>query len=401
MAFNIYGQMRLGLQIGDPSLERDFPINPSLLDEITIIQNNLMKVPTITLTIHDGFGIQESQAIFGDGSQFSIAIGWEQEDEPYRTHPFRVYSLPKQIDTDQGLRIQILGYLDIPQYFRKRVEQTWDQTSSQLISRIAEQNSLTYEVDGTDDQQIWLPDGRNFADYARFVTNHGWANVESCMELAITQIPDTISQHDTNEIPWMLRYLDLTKKIQGDPSAIFFNTAQNQSTFEFPSFTILELDVKNHSGFFNNWVGYGNRIGQQQLDGTYDEYEPVEIYRSMDSLELNRELKDQLGIIRREVAPIDCGNTHSNFITAYHQNRRIKSLYATTVDVLVLERTSVRLFDKVRLLLDIQQSDRPNETYQGDYLVTGKSISIAGGFYREKFELAGQGSNNDIEGFRV
>ena len=195
-------------------------------------------------TFHADTGIQENTAIFGDGSSFSLDVGWEQRDDLYRTHPFRVYSLPKQISTDHGVRIQILGYLDIPQYFRKRVEQSWDGTSSDVIQDLAEQNSLISEIAETNDQQVWLPDGRCSADYARFVANHGWADSESCMEVAITQIPDTVSQEETNNIPWMLRYLNLTEKIQQDSvDAVFFNTAQGAEEFPAPAYTLSLIHI--------------------------------------------------------------------------------------------------------------------------------------------------------------
>ena len=400
MSFNVLGQMRLGMLVGSGDSQQPFPLNPSLLDEITLIQNNMLKVPVITITLHDTFAVQEELRVFGDGSPFSIEIGWEQAEEPYRSHPFRVFTLPKQISTEFGSRIQIQGYLDIPLYFRKRVEEVWNGPSSQVLTEIAEQSSIIHEITGTDDAQVWLPDGRSYADYARFVANHGWANSESCMDLAITQIPDTLSQRETNDIPWMLRYLDLTRQIEGPASAIFFNDPGGEIG-DLPAFSIVDIDIKNHSGFFNHWLGYGNRMGQEALTGEYHEHDQVHIIRSMHQLELNKELRSQLGIVRREVAPIDCGNTHPNYIAAYYQNRRTKAIYPVTAEVLLLERTGIRLLDKIQLQLAVQQTDRVNETYHGDYLVTAKSIAIAGGYYREKFELVGQGNNNTVnfEGF--
>ena len=210
--FDVLGQMRLSLRLGTGQNQREIPINPSLLDEFLLIQNNLLKVPIIQMTFHDNLGLQESSANFVDGSPFSIDVGWDQEDEPYRSHPFRLFTIPGQVSTTEGVKISLLGYLDIPRYFRRRYDKAFSGSSYQLIEDIAMSNDLPINLRDnpieTNDAMNWLPDGRNQADYARYVTNHGWIDDESCMELAITQIPDTESQEDTQGIPWMVRYLN-------------------------------------------------------------------------------------------------------------------------------------------------------------------------------------------------
>ena len=142
-------------------------------------------------------------------------------------------------------------------------------------------------------------------------------------------------------------------------------------------------------------------MGQEKLTGEYDEHEKVGVIRSTNNLEMNQQLSEELGVTRREVAPIDCGNVHENFIKAQHQNRRIKSTYATTVNLMVAESTGLRLFDKVDLTLASTQTYETNEVYQGSYLITAKTIAVSGAYYREKFELSSQGVNNDALNFRV
>lgn len=395
---DVIGQMRLTLRVGQGDSQREIPINPSLLDRMDIIQNNLLHVPVTILHFHDTVGLQQSVGNFVDGTPFSIDIGWNQNDEPYRSHPFRLYTIPEQLSDAAGTMLKLQGYLDIPKYFRKRY-QGFTGTSWEVMKNMADDNKLIIDPpeNNTNDIMSWLPDGRSQSSYAKYVTNHAWAGDTSCMELAITQIPDELSQRDTNNIPWMVRYFDIVAKIRGDLDYVLTNAQIQQPTNPPTVFHISDLNIKNHSGFFNNWIGYGNRVGQEQLDGSYLECERTDILRSMRALELNQELREELGVVRREVAPMDCGNTHPNYIKARHQNRRIKSQFSTVAEVVTIERTPIRIFDKVQLVLTIPQTNEVSEAYQGDYIVTAKTISIRGGAYREKFELAGQGVNRNID----
>lgn len=396
---DIYGQMGLSLKVGNtPETQFVLPLNPSLIDEITIIQNNLIKVPIIQMIINEDKRLQENIGLFGDGSKFSVDmhIGGIISDEVLRSHPFRVYSLPEQYITNAGLKIKILGYLDIPKYFRKRYDTVIEGNSFEVIQELAKDNNMGVEATETDDRQYWLPDGRSQADYARYVTNHGWAGDTSCMELAVTQIPTTVSQQDTQGLPWMIRYLDITEKMKGPVDGVFINSPSGN--INVPSFYMMDVNIKNHCGFFNHWLGYGDRMGQEELDGSYKEYDKVTIEKISKHLSLNRELKNELGVVRREVSPINCGNTHNHYIQARYQNRRIKSQYATVADVLVMQYTPFRVFDKVEMYLDVPHTNSQSAIFRGVYIVTAKTTIIRGEHYREKFELSGQGSNEDIEG---
>ena len=392
------------LLVNDSSGQVDFPIDASLLAEAHIIQNNLLKVPVAELIFYDTLGIQEAQAVFGDAAPFSIALGPASDRDAIRYHPFRVFNIPEQRDTQKGSRIKIVGYLDIPKYFRKRINQPYLGFTSEVITLLAEDAGITIEATQTSDRQIWLPDGRVNADFARYLCNRGWVNNISCMELAITQTPyDTLPQNTFN-IPWTIRYVDITSEMKKLPKTNFFNRSEGPTfspqSYDYFSY-VTEYDIKSTSGFMNSWLGYGNRIGQETLLGEYIEYQENDVYRTTNYLEINRDLIDDLKVIRREVAPIDCGNTHNNFIRALHQNRRIKTLYSTQINLLVNEASPTRLLDVVDVDLMSPHSYENNETYNGKYLVTGKTISVSGAYYREKYELEGQGSNNDVVGFRT
>jgi hypothetical protein len=238
----------------------------------------------------------------------------------------------------------------------------------------------------------WLPDGKTNGMFLKKIADHGWVTENSCMSLCVTQDYNP----KTNNLPFKVRYFDLTQQITKPPKALFFfNTTPAPGSI--PQYPVLEPSFYFNNGNSNFTVGYNSRIVQQQLSGTNAENTTVNVKRNSKALNMNSDVRDQLPSVRREFAPIDCGNTHSNYYAAYYQNRRIKSQFCNNVSVMTNMYTGLQLLDTVTLSIVNPTQGDANITRQGQYIISGKTTYVDGVFYRELINLTSTGPNNTLD----
>jgi hypothetical protein len=158
--------------------------------------------------------------------------------------------------------------------------------------------------------------------------------------------------------------------------------------------------MDTHSGMLNMRAGgYGSKTYQEMLSGEGDLFGPIVASRQSNVFAINSEVKDLLADgVRTLPAPIDCGNTHANYIKARHQNERRRALYSTFMDASLDDYTTADLFDSV----DVEVQDRVTRgvqtAYSQKYLVFARTRAIQGTRYYERMRLIAPGFADDPAG---
>jgi hypothetical protein len=367
-------------------MEKAWPITPALLRELYVIENVNFVLPMFRITFYDTLGIQAKTGMLADGKKVSIILGPSSEEEEIYQMDFRIFGRPEQKDYEPGPSITVSGYADVPKYWRKRVDKAYKGTSSEVIKKIAEECSMTAVVDQTKDKMIWLPDSRAMGNFAREVCDHGWVSNTSCMMLGVA--------NDRGK--WQARYRDISVK----PKKVG-KFSSPRPDIKNNIYDLQEFNIRSPSGFFNNIMGYGYRLGQEDLTGKYNEYEKIQMNKQAPYLEMNKDLYKDLGVVRREVHPIDCGNTHAHYAEAQHKNSRLRSMFNSIIEGLTTNYTDLNILDGAKLELISTQDYETDQHMQGDYLITGKTMMITSTYYREKFRFVAPGTFEDGSSVRL
>ncbi len=192
--------------------------------------------------------------------------------------------------------------------------------------------------------------------------------------------------------PFMLRYRDINSLLTGRTEAVFFNAndAPGGNKFWCDGYKVV-----SRAGRQNARSGYGYRVATEQLDGTTVRNESVKVLRTSGSLDINRAVSELVGIPRRVLAKLDTGNNHPKWEKARHQNDRISATYSKDLYVSTPHLTGLRLLDPVETRMYDMASGQLDPNAQGRHIVSGKTQAISGLYYREIFELNGQGPQDN------
>lgn len=356
------------------------PVDGSLLAELTIIENIQMVLPLLKLHLNDLTGNTLEEYPIVDGTKISVTIGADQNKETASTTIFRVAGSPPSDSGRGSPLIKVRAVLDAPLYLSGQPTRSFTGTSSAVASQIAELCGLGFEGDPTDDSMKWLPFNRRYASFVAMLSDHGWASDSSLMLFGVTA-------------DRKLHFHDVDRIISKKPKSVYYYGDPPEEQDPKPQ-RVAERQIRVNSGTLNNWVGYGYRVHQTGLNGQPSSHESVEATRLNNHMDQSTDVRSTVGNVRREYAPPDCGNTHRNFIKARHQNRRLRALYGTDVDVLCEHVTEDTLFDLVNFK-DLNQVTRnTNASMSGAFVVTAKARMIVGNGYYEKLVLTGQGRQN-------
>ncbi len=100
---------------------------------------------------------------------------------------------------------------------------------------------------------------------------------------------------------------------------------------------------------------------------------------------VNKKLHSKVELGRTKFSAIDVGNTHDSYEAAFHQNLRLRSLYAASTAVLTPECTDLQLLDWVQFAVDSNYGSMA--AFSGMYQVMSKASILRGTDYVERFEL--------------
>lgn len=137
---------------------------------------------------------------------------------------------------------------------------------------------------------------------------------------------------------------------------------------------------------------YAAHTIQQQSNGSITSNIDVSTDLITKSIDTNSAIKSAIKPVAKLMfAPVDCGNSHSNYIVARHQNYRLKSIFNQDIYVgLPQQFTGLNVFDPV-LFSSTDVVGNLEQDVTGRYLVSATNKFVYSGRYFEKLEMVSSG----------
>jgi hypothetical protein len=357
---------------------QEIAVSPSLLPKVFELNNNHHHVPSILMYLNDPTGLLLNKLNLGDGVPIDIASTSDPNAYPPTTTTYRMLGRPKAVSAGMTM-MAITGYLDATQYLRQVVKKSYRGNSSDVIQQLASDSGMTAIADATNDTMAWLPNLKTFSQFARHLTDYGWASPTSMMSMAVNRSKQLI-------------FKNISEHIKTAPLATFYYGASPPAGSTAESYSIAQYKVTNRSGLLNHWMGYGANTNQVTRDGTLSTFNKVTSTLLSNTIDVNPILQGQVGnIVRTVFHPPDTGNGHTNFISALHQNKRLRSMFSTDLEILIIGDCKRDIFDLVNVDIIDSSTYESNPAYQGQYLITAKTRVAWNNMYYTKLQLCTQG----------
>ena len=346
---------------------------------IFIMQNVQALLPSCRIQFGDPSGQALSNQILMDGTAIALTMGKGLEDSKVATPSnFIMKGMPDPARPGVGQPDMVIrGILKGATKYLAQLDKAYSGPSSDVISQIAELCGLTPDVDATNDSMTWLPQRSSRGLFAKLVAQHGWIDDSSCMSLVVRE-------------DGTLRYKNVTTIIKGKPVATFYDIVKPSSG---TAHQILDHRVISKAAVFNSLASYGTTSITVGQDGSTTKYDSVSATRLSNNLSMSPTVKTDSKSVGSRYVPSDLGNCHDQYIKAEHQNIRLRSLFSFDVEILTDEETSLGLLDLVQIDIRDSATLDTNDAVSGNYIVTGKTRTISGNRYMEKFLLSSQGPN--------
>lgn len=379
MAYGISDQMELTLTFNG----QEFPFSSAnTLSYIHMASSVRTAVPHLMLCVTDNVRWLLGTGSLADGTQIQITlISGAKERAVSQTFDFFSTAF-KEERTDSGSLYTIEAKLNVPKYLLTTTRSMLKMNSSEVLKTIASNCDMTFLGVGTNDSQVWIsPNFRNYV-YAAYVARRGYATANSCMMLGV-DLDKTLLYRDITAMDnpvATLGLLDLTTAgvvpvVGLEP--LVMSTASN--LIAGYSYTTVEQNL-TQSDLYVQQSAIGTGVNESG------------------SLTMNAKLKSISGEGNTRYIPVDAGNVHLNFGRAYHQNRRVLSMFNSGVTVVTPVLTTLRLLDTVTLVTDAasQMDGGASKTYEGAYRISNRVIFVQPGRIAERLELVRRTMNSTL-----
>ena len=336
-------------------------------------------LPNIKLVLVDDYSLIEEVKL-NDGSLIEISLEPQVNESTTVVYTrYRVFGM-KVIPLDNGDRVEIVAYLDAPDFFKNCEFQSVTGSSSQVAIELAKRSSLDYEVDDAIDRQTWIRSGITGYQWLSQVANHAWNNNYSAYVHCITRES-------------VLKFYNVGIRRQQESKWEFIYSENSNATLEDNQILITDHQYILNSGVLNRWYGYGRLTNEYSVTtGLFDSNIQIsELDKSTDFLNINSQLDSTP---RYDASPIDCGNTHDNYSLARIQNGRILSTFSTNVKVISNILKEVQLLDRVKLITIAKGLLEVRKSLNGDFFVDRIRISIDRTSFVVAYNLVREGANN-------
>ena len=333
----------------------------SFVQSVHIAAHAHYQVPLITLSITDMadmlpyIGLQDGVTL-----QFSLK-GVKNIDRRYR-----VYSWDR-VPISGGFAYTIYGYHDSPRFFIGTASQQLRGSSSDVLKWLAADCAIEWHPHNavTSDSMLWTSPNSTVAQFAQQIARYGYVDGKSYMGLAV----------DSRGV---MRYRNIAALPAPTIKVAYTVPTPNNDTVQ-----ITDFKSNNVAGNNNVLVGYQH---ERVVQSSNTKQQVVAISGSTVETGVNapllngnvRALAQRGGI---SYSPIDFGNVHPNYEQARYQNVRLARLNNLSCEFLFGFQTDFEAFDNFTF---VSPSTWPDNSYDGNYIVTGKVIFIAGSQYVEK-----------------
>jgi len=363
----------------------DFYLNgyqiPVTLDDVNsmaIVSNCYDILPALRLDMNDNKGIFSKNALT-DGTVISIAIGTDQESAMRNLMEFVYISSPNNEVQKSKERYLIYAPMNYPMMISSQQPFGYYGTSSQVLRELGKKVGLSYDGIETSDEMVWLNGTKNYGEFMRYVTNHGYNNSRSCMMSAIS-LDKKIIYRDINDLrPEYTLTQDNVANMETEKRIMF-----------------KEIEFQDKSGINNYSYGYKNQYVEYNLNGESTLHSEITVDKETSVLNINRNVYDQVGLVGNNIRPINIGNYHNNWYKAEYQNKRYRALNSLAMKVYIDKAAPIDLLDAVSLSRRDPVSGDVDVYKANKWIVTAKTIAISGKEYIEKYILESSGFELDL-----
>ena len=368
------------------------PLDQADVVQAVLVESAAMTVPILRLELKDTTG-GLSTAPLHDGTRIFVQLGRPDAKVPLAKMPFRVVRVPQLAGASAAQGVQVYCAYDSFAYLTGLVRKPYKGTVSEIFAQISNDTGLN-GVSGvqTNDSQWWLPTHERMSAFVRRMVAHAYVDDKSCL----------IHAHSAAGILFLR---NLTTAFDAKPVLKLCEVRQDASSDprrakDPPEVLLTGYSMDTHSGMLNMRAGgYGSKTYQEMLSGEGDLFGPVVASRQSNVFAINAEVKDLLADgVRTLPAPIDCGNTHANYIKARHQNERRRALYSTFMDASLDDYTTADIFDSVDVAVQDRVTRGIQTAYSQKYLIFARTRAIQGTRYYERMRLIAPGFADDPAG---
>lgn len=368
-----------GLFINVVIEEKPIPLNLLVFESVQITSNIIYFAPVGRLAITDTQGYFEKNPI-GDGEKVTVFLGKTDDMSQVTQYNFRVFTV-KYARGTQKTTLTIFLVYDCPKYLNESSTHSYAGTSANAIKALAVEAELKEIVtDQSSDSMKWLPMAQKRCYFARQIALHAYLDDTSCFLLGM-------------RLNGSLHYRNIAKIVANDAKAIFMKGGGHKKDTHF----VYSDKYIADTGLANSFSGYKFNINEQSPT-KFTEHTTVKVSSPTNSLNVNKELNNNLSSGTTVNAPIKSKETnlHNHYITAKHQNIRIRNTYMNHIHAIIQDATALDLFDCILYFSSklVDGSTELDKKVSGYYIVTAKTIFATGsGAYVEKFQLTRNGEN--------
>jgi hypothetical protein len=362
----------------------EIPVSLSSFQEISMIENVSVKVPTLKFVYSDPINALVKYPLV-DGTKIDIVLHSDNpnDPEPPIQYTFRASGAAYE---PQGNRIFVrcTGVFDRMEYLRKMQKMPEQGNSSDAIKSVLSKNGFgKFDIDSTKDKMWWRPTGQMqfVSGFVKHIAGHGYVDSKSVMSHGVS-LDGTFHYKNVAELAKSNGGRTITEVERVDAS-----------NGDIP---LLEWKVKSLGGVTNMFSGYGSNIVQEKLDGSAEKISEMAMPLMGGALNMDSSLKGLIGSVVNIYAPTDIGNTHKMMINAQDQNHRgLFQLQSTQITCTSNQASGLKIYDKVIFKPHLPITNEMFDLVVGSYIVTSKTKYFKRGFYRELYTLSGSGLGNE------
>ena len=343
------------------------PLEHFASPQIQMDESDQFGIPIMGLKLVDNTGgsIVKQFSPVPDASLLTVTIS---HGDSTVTREFRVSG-----SISEGPQMIIRAYLNHPNFVTTTSKKVIKGTAREALSQIAEQCSMAFSCPPTADSMLWQPVNQRLINFARHIVDGSYVSDESMMTGRITLDGEM-----------RIRNLAVPQQTKG----LFGYSSGTVPVFGF------QPEPQSQANLHG---GYKQVIVKPTTDGSDKTLKDMPLV--MEEVSLNRNPKvaqlNPNGTVKHLVKS-HALNEHPNYDRAVYNNQRAQFLFSMRSKLLVNNIiTNMSALDTITLALTNKADGTPlgnlNTVYDGDWIMSSRSIFIENGQYYERYNLMRMG----------
>lgn len=366
MSYSIKDRLDFQMSVGGQQVDME----QNMLDFFHVVESVRLYVPMMTIRFKDINKFFTRNELLVDGAPIVVSVAVEQKKTIY---PFRLFS-HKSILSGGVTTYTLHAYLDVPRYWTESIDTPLMDTASGVLATLCSQSGMTYEGVSTNDKQIWIPQNKRRAEFAKYLVQHSYIDDQSCCQMGVL-------------IDKRMRMVN-TSVFNTFPVKEAFSNSESQSQQVITDFNML-----NRSGFFNALTGYKAQQVVQSVMKDDEILDKLDVKKNSRHLSMSSLLSQSIGQNKVSFSPIDTGNVNDNYEKARYQNDRLSNLFTFGVEFVTPRLVASNLLDVITC--DLSSPGAASVTsMSGKYMMTSKIAYIENMNFYQKVEAYRQGNNS-------